>query len=154
VDRRHYTGAIWAKKVVTLLWSIVRAQWDHRNADRHGRTKNDNESIRRTRIESQITEQYTEANKMLAVVRPIIDEPLTQKFTKSIRSLELWHKFTRPTIRLSTAKASEAITRTHRQITNFFTRKRPDPDIHKEKDCQDTATASYPHNTLVLHHNV
>jgi hypothetical protein len=26
VDRRHYTGAIWAEKVVTLLWSIVRAQ--------------------------------------------------------------------------------------------------------------------------------
>lgn len=141
VDRRHYSGAIWAKKVVILLWSIIRAQWEHRNADRHGRTKHDSESIRRTRIESQITDQYNEANKILAADRPLIDEPLTQKFKKSLRSLELWHKFTRPTIRLSTAEASKAIARTHKRITNFFTRKRPEPDIHKEKDCQDTATA-------------
>jgi hypothetical protein len=77
---------------------------------------------------------------MLAVDSPMIDEPLTQKFKKSIGSLELWHKFTRPTIRLSTADASKVIAHTHKRITNFFTRTRPDPDKHKEKECQDTAT--------------
>jgi hypothetical protein len=140
VDRRHYTGSIWAKKVVTFLWSIVRAQWDHRNTDRHGRTKLDNKSIRCNRIEAQITEQYNEVTKMLAVDRPMIDEPLTQKFKKSIGSLELWHKFTGLTIRLSTADASKAIARTHKCITNFFTHTRPGPNKHKEKDCEDTAT--------------
>jgi hypothetical protein len=136
------------------MWSIVRAQCDHRNADRHGHTKLDNESLRRNRIKTKITEQYNEANKMLAVDRPVIDEPLTQKFKKSIGSLELWHTFTRPTIRLSTTDASKVITRTHKHITNFFTCTRPDPDKHKEKDCQNTATAKYPQRTLMLHHNV
>jgi hypothetical protein len=39
LDRRCCTGDPWARKLVSLLWSTMRAQWDHRNADRHGRTK-------------------------------------------------------------------------------------------------------------------
>ena len=35
-------GAIWTRKLVSLLWGVMQAQWDHRSADRHGRTEEEN----------------------------------------------------------------------------------------------------------------
>jgi hypothetical protein len=33
LDRRCHAGDAWARKLVSLLWSTTRPQWDHRNAD-------------------------------------------------------------------------------------------------------------------------
>jgi hypothetical protein len=33
LDRRYWTGAIWTRKLISLLWQAMRAQWDLRNAD-------------------------------------------------------------------------------------------------------------------------
>jgi hypothetical protein len=35
LDRRYFTGVIWARKLISLLWTSMRTQWDLRNANRH-----------------------------------------------------------------------------------------------------------------------
>jgi hypothetical protein len=142
LDRRHFTGDIWARKLVNILWKIIRPQWDHRNADRHGRTTEESQSIRRSRLEQAVTEQYDKAGLMLASDRILIEEPIEKKMRKSLGSIALWLQHTRPTIRLSTKSATTAISRTHARITNFFSKNRPPQQQHpSKKDCEDTAAA-------------
>jgi hypothetical protein len=51
LDRRYFTGDIWAwRKLVSLIWFAMRMQWDFRNADRHGHTKEANHVIRQERL--------------------------------------------------------------------------------------------------------
>jgi hypothetical protein len=45
LDRRHFTGDIWVRKLVNILWKTARMQWDHRNADCHSRTTEESQSI-------------------------------------------------------------------------------------------------------------
>jgi hypothetical protein len=97
----------------------MRAQWDHRNADRHGRTKEANHEIRHARLLQQLNEQYAEAPAMLAADRDILAEPIKEKQKKSPAALELWMKHIRPIVKLSTKDATEAIKHTHKQITQF-----------------------------------
>jgi hypothetical protein len=94
LDRRHFMGDIWARKLVNILWKIIRAQWDHRNADRHGRTTEESQSIQRTRLEQAVTEQYDEAGLMLASDRILTEEPIEKKMRKSLGSIALWLKHT------------------------------------------------------------
>jgi hypothetical protein len=79
LDRQYYPGTIWARKLVNLSWGIICAQWDHRNADRHGRTKEANHEIRHARLLHQLTEQYAEAPVMLAANRDLLVEPIKAK---------------------------------------------------------------------------
>jgi hypothetical protein len=109
LDRRYHSGTIWARKLVNLLWGIMRTQWDHRNADRHGRTKEDNHEIRHARLLHQLTEQYAEAPVMLAADHDLLAEPINAKQKKSPAALELWMKRVRPIVKLSTHEATEAI---------------------------------------------
>jgi hypothetical protein len=142
VDQRHYTGVIWARKLVNILWTIVRAQWDSRNADRHGRIPEESQSIRRDRLAQQVSTQYQLAPLMQATDRTLVEEPIENKMRKSLGSIALWLQHTRPTIRLSTDAATQAISRTHTRITKYFNPTKP--SVHKtnnEKDCEDTAAA-------------
>jgi hypothetical protein len=122
LDRRYYSGSIWARKLVNLLWSTMRAQWDHRNADQHGRTKQENHAIRHERVLRQISEQYTEVPMMLAADRDLLAEPIKEKAKKSPGALELWLKRAKSVVKLSTRDATEAIARTHERITTLFSR--------------------------------
>jgi hypothetical protein len=124
LDRRYYSGTIWARKLINLLWSTVREQWDDRNADRHGRTKAANHAIRHERLLNQITAQQAEAPGMLAADRDLLSEPITAKQKRSPNALELWVKRTRPIVKLSTKDAIAAIARTHNSITQFFSRRK------------------------------
>ena len=130
-DRKYYTGDIWARKLVTLLWGIIRAQWDHRNADRHGRTKEENRAIRHARLMGQVTEQYAQGGSMLATDRDIIAEPIHLKAKRSPAALELWLDSNIPVVKLSTAAATAAIVKTHKKITSFFRKVRP-PELPGE----------------------
>jgi hypothetical protein len=65
LDRRYYSGELWMRKVISLLWAVIRAQWDHRNADLHGKTKAENHAIRKARLLGDITALYQEAPNML-----------------------------------------------------------------------------------------
>jgi hypothetical protein len=79
LDRRYYTGDIWTRKLISLLWVTMRAQWDSRNADRHGHTMAENHAIRHARLCQAITEQYQDAPAMLAADRVLLEEPIEQK---------------------------------------------------------------------------
>jgi hypothetical protein len=83
LDRQYYSGTIWARKLVNLLWGIMRAQWDHINADRHGRAKEANYEIRHARLLHQLTEQYAEAPVMLATDRDLLAVPIKAKQRKA-----------------------------------------------------------------------
>jgi hypothetical protein len=135
LNRRHYTGAIWARKLISLLWRTIRAQWDHRNADRHGRTKEENHTIRHDRLIGQITEQYAAALCMLAADQMLLDEPVAMKLKKTPGRFELWLKRTQPTIRLSTQAVTAAISRTHKRIMQFFHKRNP-----SQQNPEDTHT--------------
>ena len=107
----------------------MRAQWDHRNADRHGRTKEESHTIKLTRLVEQVTAQYDRGPSMLAADRDIITEPIFRKAKHSPAALELiWLDRNVPIVKLSTAAATTVITKTHKKITSFFRRKRP-PDL-------------------------
>jgi hypothetical protein len=132
LDRRYYAGDIWVRKLINLLWRTIRTQWNLRNDDRHGLTKEENHAICHERLVGQITEQYAQAPRMLAADRVLLDEPTDKKFRKSPGSLELWLKRTRPTIRLSTQAVTEVISRTHKRITQFF-QQRTTPNDNPDK---------------------
>jgi hypothetical protein len=120
LDRRYYSGAIWARKLVTLLWKIIHAQWDHRNADRHGTTTAANHKIRHERLLQSITAQYAEAPNMLAADRAIFEQPIGQKLLQHPNRLELWVKRTKPIVKLSKHDAEATTRRTHSQLTKYF----------------------------------
>jgi hypothetical protein len=120
LDRRYYTGDIWARKLISLLWTTIRACWDHRNADRHGRTKEESQSIRHKRLMGQVAEQYAHGPLMLADDRDILAEPLSKKSQRSSAGLALWLDRIRPIVKLSKKDATAAIARTHHRITEYF----------------------------------
>jgi hypothetical protein len=63
--------------------------------------------------------------RMLATDRDIIAEPIYKKSKRSSSALSLWLERNRPTVKLSTKDATEAIARTRRRITERFTPKGP-----------------------------
>jgi hypothetical protein len=138
LDRRYYTGDIWVRKLIYLLWRTIRTQWDLRNGNRHGLTTEENHAIRHKRLVGQLTEQYAQAPCMLAADRVLLDEPLGQKLRKSPGSLELWLKRTRPTIRISTQAVTEVISRTHKRITQFFQQRTNPNDNPDETNATQT----------------
>ena len=78
-DRKYYTGTIWTRKLISLLRGTMRAQWDHRNADRHGRTIEESHAIKHSRLMEKVATQYAQGPLMLAADRDVIAEPLKQK---------------------------------------------------------------------------
>jgi hypothetical protein len=126
LDRRYYTGALWTRKLISLLWVTMRAQWDSRNADRHGHghTTAENHAIRHARLRQEITAQYHDAPTMLAADRALFEEPIEQKLKQHPNRLALWLKRTKPIVQISKADATAAIHRTTDRLTKFFRIKR------------------------------
>jgi hypothetical protein len=131
LDRRYWTGDIWARKLISLLWLAIRAQWDLRNADRHGRTKAANHAIRHQRLITAITALHQDAPLMLATDRAVLDaEPIPVETVQNPARLELWVHRTRTIATRSKADATAAIHRTHERLTHYFKyrrKKKPTP---------------------------
>jgi hypothetical protein len=120
LDRRYYSGDIWTRKLISLLQGMMRAQWDHRNADRHGRTKEESDSVRRARLMGQVITLYDQGPTMLAADRDIIAEPILAKADRSPASLALWLERNTNIVKLSAKEATATIARTHQRIHSFF----------------------------------
>ena len=121
LDRRYHTGDIWARKLISLLWLAMRAQWDLRNADRHGRTKAANHAIRHARLLTSITALHNDAPLMLANDRAILDaEPIPEETVQNPARLEHWVRQTRIIVNKSKADATAVIHRTHERLTHYF----------------------------------
>jgi hypothetical protein len=118
LDRRCCSGGICTRKLVS------RAQWDHRNADRHGRTKKESESIRHARLMGQVINLCDQGPTMLAADRDVIAEPILANAGQSPASLALWLERTTNVVKLSAKEATATIARTHQRIHSFFRSKR------------------------------
>jgi hypothetical protein len=120
LDHRYWTGEIWTRKLISLLWFTMRAQWDLRNADRHGRTKAANHAIQHAWVLKSITDLHLIAPHMLAADRDILAEPLQDKLQQHPSRLELWLTHTRAIINHSKADATAMLHRTHERLTHYF----------------------------------
>ena len=145
LDRRYWTGEIWTRKLISLLWLAVRAQWDLRNADRHGRTKAANHAIRHARLLTSITALHNDAPLMLADDRDILAAPIPANDSRDPTRLELWAKRTRTIVNRSKADATAAIQRTHERLTSHFRYRR------KKKTATPPPPSTQPPNTTTAH---
>jgi hypothetical protein len=147
LDRGYYSGNIWTRKLISLLWGIMRAQWDHRNANRHGRTKEESESIRHARLMGQVINLYDQGPTMLAADRDVIAEPILAKAGRSPASLALWLECNTNIVKLSAKEATATIARTHQRIHSFFRSKRHTvlpPGLPPESIAPTSASAEGP----------
>jgi hypothetical protein len=127
LDRRCWTGDIWAHKLISLLWLAMRAHWVLRNADGHGRNQAANHAIRHARLITAIEALYADSPLMLAADRTILDaEPIPDNTVQQPARLELWAQRTRTIINQSKVDATAAILRTHERLTHYFQRKHAD----------------------------
>jgi hypothetical protein len=123
LDRRYYSGELWMRKVISLLWAVIRAQWDHHNADLHGKTKAENYAIRKARLLGDITALYEEAPNMLAADRGLLAQPITDRMKRHPATLGLWLRRTKQIARISKQDAEAVTKRTHSRLTKYFRRK-------------------------------
>jgi hypothetical protein len=122
LDRKYFSGEIWIRKLIALLWTTVRTCWDHRNESRHGTNKEENHAIRRGRLLTSIKALYAEAPHMLAVNRDVlVAEPLATKLKKHPTGLELWLRRTCNIVHLSRKDALAALKSTHKSLADYFT---------------------------------
>jgi hypothetical protein len=77
LNQRYYTGDLWDRKLIMLLWGIICAQWDHRNIDCHGHNKDENHTI-----SHQIKTKYQVAPHMLTADRDLLTKPIQAKLKK------------------------------------------------------------------------
>ena len=82
VDRRYFTGDLWARKLINLLWQCNRTLWDARNLDRHGHTPLQNQAIRRNRLQATVHALYDSSPHMLAADRDIFTLPAATRLAE------------------------------------------------------------------------
>ena len=124
LDRKYYSGEIWTRKLIALLWTTARACWDHRISSRHGTNKAENHAIRRARLLISIQALYNDAQQMLAADRDTLTMPIETRMKKSPAGLELWLRRTYAIVKVSKTDALAALRRTHKRLTDYF---RPRP---------------------------
>lgn len=123
VDRRYFTGDLWVRKLINLLWHFIRSLWDARNLDRHGHTPLQNQEIRRNRLQRTVHALYDSTEMMLAADRDIFFLPVETRLEHHHPDrIELWIARAKPIVAMSIRDASQAIKRTFQSITGFFTR--------------------------------
>jgi hypothetical protein len=71
VDRRYFTGDLWARKLINLLWCFTQSTWDAHNVDRHGHTPLQNQAIQRDRHQASFHVLYESSPLMLAADRDV-----------------------------------------------------------------------------------
>ena len=126
VDRHFYTGDIWARKLINLLWTFTRSLWDARNADRHGHTPLQSESIRKTRMEATVQALYDSRNRMLVADHDIFLLPMKKRFEDhDAARIALWIREAKAVVSTSIRDAKQATKRTFRSIASFFPRLHP-----------------------------
>jgi hypothetical protein len=128
LDRRYFTGAIWTRKLISLLWVGMQEQWDHHNLDRHGATKTANHAIRHQRLLNYITAMYHEAPLMLAANKAILPASPIRLTKKHPTGIELWLKRTRAIVNCSKQEAASEVERLHHFFRHRHLKKTPSPE--------------------------
>jgi hypothetical protein len=122
VDRRYFTGDLWVRKLINLLWQFIRSLWDAPNLDHHGHTPLQNQVIRRNRCQSTVHALYESSPLMLAADRDIFELPIqTQLQDHAPDRIALWIQRAKPIVAISIREASKTIQRKFHSIMAFFT---------------------------------
>jgi hypothetical protein len=81
VDRHYYTGDLWVRKLINLLWKSTRTLWDACIIDHHGHTPLQNkQAIRRNRLKAMVHVLYEDSSTlMLAADRDVFALPAAQR---------------------------------------------------------------------------
>jgi hypothetical protein len=123
VDRRYFTGDLWVRKLINLLWKFNRTLWDARNLDRHGHTPLQNQAIRRDRLQASVHALYDSSPLMLAADRDIFALPAEDRLREHKPArIAKWIHEARPIVATSIKDATKKIKRTFRSVADFFTR--------------------------------
>jgi hypothetical protein len=147
LDRRYWTGDIWARKLISLLWLAMRAHWVLRNANRHGRNQAANHAIRHACLIAAIEALHADSPLMLAADRTILDaEPIPDNTVQQPARLELWARRTRTIVNQSKVDPTAAILRTHKRLTHYFQHKHADT-VPTPPPPPPTPPAIAPHHT-------
>jgi hypothetical protein len=109
MDHWIWTSDIWARKLISLIWTNMQEQWYDRNADRHGRTKEQNHAIRHAKILTSIIDLRKKAPAMLATDREVLGDAPPERLTRHPAGLERWVKQTKAIVQRSKADAIDAI---------------------------------------------
>jgi hypothetical protein len=123
VDRRYFTGDLWLRKLISLLWKFNRSLWNARNLDRHGHTPLENQAIQRNRFQSSLHALYDSSPLMLATDRDIFHLSAESRLQDHHPAkIALWISRAKPIVAVSIQDATNAIKQTVQSIAGFFTR--------------------------------
>jgi hypothetical protein len=125
LDHRCCFGDIWAHELVSLLWGIMRAPWDHRNANHHGGSKEESNSVRRNRLMGQVNVLCVQGPAMLAADRDVVPEPIIAKATRSPAALAHWLERNKIIVKLSAEEATATIASFINEFTLSFNPRAP-----------------------------
>jgi hypothetical protein len=122
VDRRYFTGDLWVRKLINLLWKFTRSLWDARNRDGHGHTPLENQAIRHNRLQASVHALYDSSPLMLAADRDIFFMPAEECLTAHHPDrIEFWISRAKPAVATSIKDVTQAIKCTFRSVTDLFT---------------------------------
>jgi hypothetical protein len=129
LDHHYYSGDIWLRKLISLIWTTVRACWDHHNSLCHGTNKEENYAIRRACLFISIQALYTDVPLMLAADRDVLAKPINDQSKKHPTGLEFWLLRMCNIVNLSKAEALAALKSTHKTIAKYSTPRKKKPPI-------------------------
>ena len=142
VKTKQASGALWVKKMITVLWKQFFALWHDRNEFVHGRESTVRQSQVRQTLKVQLLDLHSKREEMLQRDHDILlgedtSSDLTEvdKFVEEAPAFKIanWIASRGPIIRKSVATAKKASISNVRTLTSFFTRRRR-RDADKEGD--------------------
>jgi hypothetical protein len=123
VNIRYFTGDLWARKLINLLWRFNCLIWDACNVDRHGRIPLQNQAIQCDHLQAYVRVLYDSSPLMLVADRDIFFLTVEDRLTAHHPArIELWISRDKPIVAISIRDASMTIKHTFQSIDSFFTR--------------------------------
>jgi hypothetical protein len=125
VDRRYFTGDMWVRKLINLLWKFTHSLWDARNLDRHGHSPLENQAICRNRLQASVHALYDSSPLMLVADQDIFFLPVEERLAAHHPDrIELRISRAKPVVATSIQDATQTIKRTFKYVADLFTRTR------------------------------
>jgi hypothetical protein len=150
VDHRYFTGDLWVRKLINLLWKFTHFLWDARNLDQHDHSLLENQAIHRNRLQACIHALYDSSPLMLAADRDIFFLPVEECLLAAHHPdcIELWISRAKPVVTTSIQDATQAIKCTFKSVADLSTRTRNHTLL--EDDPPDSASGGS-HSLASLH---
>jgi hypothetical protein len=87
---RREVHTSWAPKLTLALWHMVLEIWKTRNADLHGATYQQEQLIRRNRLQQETTALYTQQHLLPAQDLHMFRRPLAARLQDHTSTLQIW----------------------------------------------------------------